>query len=107
LFERHLEMLRAFIAICRRERIDLVVALSPLRAPVADRLDGADAAEAVRRIAEIVSVWDFGHPQWLSDDPQLWFDGSHYTAEVGAMMLARIYGGAPLPRHPDFGQLRN
>jgi len=84
-----------------------VVAVSPLSRAVADTLDQAAAAEAVRRIAAIVPVWDFGHPQWLSDAPELWIDRVHFTPEVGRMMLDRVYASRPVAAHPDFGQLRN
>jgi hypothetical protein len=70
-FARQLDMLQKFVDLCRRNRIDLVVALSPLRTDVAATLDEAAAAEVVRRIAAIVPVWDFGHPQWLSDMPRV------------------------------------
>jgi len=106
-FARQLDMLRKFVDLCRNNRINLVVALSPLRTDVAATLDAAAAAEVVRRIAAIVPVWDFGHPQWLSDTPRVWADPSHYTAEVGGLMLDRIYGRAPLAQHPDFGELRD
>jgi hypothetical protein len=106
-FARELEMLRAFVAICRANQIDIVVAFSPLHKAVADGLDESAAADAVRRITAIVPVWDFGHPQWLSDAPELWSDMGHFTPAVGRMMLERIYADRPVAQHPDFGILRN
>jgi hypothetical protein len=105
-FEAQIDKLRQLAGLCRANGIELTAIVSPLQQVVFERLDANGAAEAVRRIAETVPVWDFGHPKWLSDSPDLWLDVSHYSAEVWRMMLDRIFGGEQPLEHPDFGELR-
>lgn len=109
-FARQLALLAKFAALCRAGDVRLVVALSPLRDVNAARFDRVDFEAAVARIADIVPVWDFDVPAWLSQRPDLWLDTSHYAPAVGRMMLERIFGIAdvtPYERAPDgFGMLR-
>ena len=55
--------------------------------------------------ARVVPLWDFGTPDWLSERGDLWHDWSHFKTPVGDLMLARIFGGTPVPP-PGFGTLR-
>jgi hypothetical protein len=105
-FAAQIDKLRQLATLCRANGIELTAIVSPLQQVAFERLDANGAAEALRRIAETVPVWDFGHPKWLSDSPDLWIDGSHYSAEVWPMMLDRIFGGEQPLEHPDFGELR-
>jgi hypothetical protein len=62
----------------------------------------ADAVAA--ELAQIAPLWDFGAPQWLAERPDLWLDASHFSHQVGRMMIERIYTGAQ-PGQP-FGVAR-
>jgi hypothetical protein len=102
---RQLELLARFVALCRAHDIRLAVAFSPLNRQNADDARAPGNERMVEAVAGVTPVWDFGRPQWLSDRPDLWRDLSHYSPEVAAMMLDRIFG--PKPSAPvDFGTLR-
>lgn len=103
--------LEAFVAMCRGNGVPLTVALSPLNQANAQNFAAGDLDAVAAHVAEIVPVWDFGAPLWLSNRPDLWIDVSHYNVTVGRMMLDRMYGPtAGSARHeqapPDFGALR-
>ncbi len=99
--------LKRIAAMCRRHDIRLIVAANPLNRSVVNQagLDVIDYAAA--RVAETLPVWDFGHPDWLSNRRELWEDMSHFSAEVGRAMLGQLLGqpaaGWPYP----FGRTRN
>jgi hypothetical protein len=53
----------------------------------------------------LTPIWDFGSPPWLADNPSYWLDISHFSKEVGTMMIDRMFAGdSPVPA--DFGRLR-
>ena len=109
-FARQLSLLTKFVSLCQAHGVRLVVALSPLRDVNAARFDRADFEAATARVADIVPVWDFGVPAWLSQRPDLWLDTSHYAPAVARMMLERIFAISDVTTHeraPDgFGVLR-
>jgi hypothetical protein len=106
-FDRDLGLLRRFAALCREYGISLVVAVSPLnpRNPV---LLDPDLPDALDRISSVVPLWDFArHSGLLPDLKRYWMaDGSHFTAEVGELMLRRMFGEELPGGWKDFGQRR-
>jgi hypothetical protein len=104
-FGRQLALLRRFVEICRANDIKLKVALSPLHRENAARFEPGELEVVAQMIGEVVPVWDFGSPAWLSERADWWHDLSHYKANVQSMMMARIFG-LPSAR-ADFGQLRS
>jgi hypothetical protein len=102
---RQLELLARFVALCRAHDIRLAVAFSPLNRRNADDDRAPGNERIIDAVAGVTPVWDFDRPQWLSDRPDLWRDLSHYSPEVAAMMVDRVFG--PTPSAPtDFGTLR-
>lgn len=99
--------LRRIAALCRRHDVRLIVAANPLNRQVVNQT-GSDLIEyTASLVAEALPVWDFGHPDWLSDRPELWEDVSHFSAEVGRAMLGQLFG-RPAPGWPyPFGRARN
>jgi hypothetical protein len=106
-FDRDLDLLRRFVALCREHRISLMVALSPAnpRNPI---LRDPDLAQAIERIAAVVPLWDFTRQTHLLPDlTRYWMaDGSHFTAEVGRLMLRRMFGEELPGPWEDFGERR-
>jgi hypothetical protein len=100
-------LLRRFVALCRENKIKLVVAFSPLNArnEYAGDAQMQDNERIVAIVADIIPVWDFDRPAWLSQRPDLWNDVFHYKSVVANMMLQRIFGGETTAP-PDFGQLK-
>jgi hypothetical protein len=103
-FRNQLKDLQRFVALCRENRITLLVATSPLH-PASMIIDDRD--EAVERISRIVPLWDFSNPGWVPDDPQLWLDSSHFKPDVGRAMLGRMLGDEVPVRWRDFGRFRS
>ena len=102
---RQLDLLTRFVSLCREHDVRLIIAFSPLnRQNVRDDL-ATDHERIVEKVARITPVWDFGRPAWLSDRPDLWYDFSHYSPAVAAMMIERIFG-AKSSAPQDFGLLR-
>jgi hypothetical protein len=90
-FSEHLEVLAKFVQICRLNRIDLTIAMSPLHVSNAQRFDPQDLDRAVEAVARMTPVWYFGAPEWLSAREDLWYDRSHFKPEVAEMIVARIF----------------
>jgi hypothetical protein len=106
-FDRDIGLLRRFTALCRERGISLVVAVSPLnpRNPI---LRDPDLSNALDHISSVVPLWDFTrHSGLLPDLKRYWMaDGSHFTAEVGVLMLRRMFGEELPDGWKDFGQRR-
>jgi len=100
-----LDLLRRFVALCRRTDIRLLVAFSPLNRRNVDDVQAPDNERIVDEVARVTPVMDFGRPKWLSERPDLWLDLSHYAPKVATMMIERMLG-AGTSASADFGQLK-
>jgi hypothetical protein len=97
--DRALDQLRAFVALCDAAGIRLVAMMSPLRAPYRAALGNAEIDAVVARIAQVVPVWTFDEAGASGMDGY-WGDPSHFTPELGQLMLARALGlAAPSDPH--------
>ena len=99
----HLLMVARFAALCRTNGIALTVATTPMRADAASLQDPDDLRHVLRRLSDIVPIWDFGAPPRIAYNIAYWDDPSHFTPAVAAMMLERMFGPNP---PADFGVLR-
>ena len=106
-FAEQLQLLERIAALSRLSGTKLIVAVSPLHRAVESRYLPKDLSQALDRVARVTPLWDFTGADWLSDDPSYWMgDQAHYSAEVGRMMLARIFGDPMPPNWEQFGRLR-
>ena len=105
-YQRQLALLRRFAELCRDNGINLTIATSPIHRITLSYVDVNDLMAAVADVSRITPLWDFGSPSWLSDRHDLWADHSHFTAEVGRMMIERITTGALPPGGLPFGVRR-
>jgi hypothetical protein len=89
-----LELLKRFVALCRRNNIRLVAAFSPLnpRNEYAGEVQKADNEGIVAAVSRIMPVSDFGGLAWLAQRPDLWNDVFHFKSAVADIMLRRIFG---------------
>jgi hypothetical protein len=103
--QRQLALLKRFVQLCRQNDIQLVVAATPLNRRLAALYRRQELIRRRDEIASIVPLWDFGSPDWLSDQPGVWLDEGHFQPQVGKMMLDAMFdpgrGSAPA----DFGHL--
>jgi hypothetical protein len=106
LYSQHLELWKRFVDLCRDNGIDLIVAISPLSRVFAANFDSADLSAAIDDIVRLAPAWDFTGDDFVSDDPRLWNDPSHFGPEVGRMMTDRMFGRQVPAAWSDFGQLR-
>jgi len=106
LYQQHLELWRRFVTLCRENGIELMVAISPLSQHFASEYDPSDLSRAIDDASRLASVWDFTNDDWVSSNPKLWRDYSHFGPEVGRMMLERMFGEPVPPEWGDFGHLK-
>jgi hypothetical protein len=106
LYPQHLELWRRFVTLCRENSIELMVAISPLSHHFASEYDPSDLSRAIDDINRLAPVWDFTDNGWVSNNPKLWRDDSHFGSEVGRMMVERIFGDPVPPEWEGFGQLK-
>ena len=103
--DAQLKDLAAFVALCRKNDIELKVAVNPLHELNQLSFLPGHLQEMTARIAQVTPVWDFESPAWLKSDPAYWFEASHFKPEIATLMLRRMYAnGDGVP--DDFGHLR-
>jgi hypothetical protein len=103
-YARQLRLLQQFVALCQANGVKLTVAVAPLSRAEAAKYDPAELTKVVADVSGIAPVWDFTNSQWMADHPEYWYDSRHFRPELGAMMLARIFGDdVAVP--PGFGRL--
>jgi len=101
---RQIDLLMRFVGLCRDNGITLTVAINPLTRRNAAGYQPGQLDALAARINRMVPLWDFAAPAWL-DDARYWQDESHFTDEVGTMMINRMFStGADVPA--DFGRYR-
>jgi hypothetical protein len=105
-FPPQLALLERFVALCRANGVQLIVATSPVHRLSVELYDPMDLQRVVERIADIVPVWDFTGEFWLTDRPDLWGDINHFHPEVAQRMMDRIFGRDLPPPWEHFGRLR-
>jgi len=103
-YARQLRLLRQLVALCQDNEVALVVAVSPLSREEAAKYAPGELAKVVDDVSRIVPVWDFTTSRWMADHPEYWHDSRHFRPELGAMILARIFGDAGAAPG-DFGRL--
>lgn len=93
-FAEQLATLERFVALCRAHDVQLILAVSPLRSGVS-RIEEADMRLAIDRVSRIAPLWDFTVPQWPAERADFWLDQSHFSPQLAAIMLRRIFGATP------------
>ncbi len=103
-YGRQLKLLEQFVALCRKHDIRVEVATTPLSNAIYTLYDPADLRSAIEDISRIVPLWDFTNSESVSDDADMWADPSHFRAEVGDLMLRRMFNRAMPPAWTSFGR---
>jgi len=106
LYSLQLDMWRRFVDLCRQHDIRLIATLSPLSRAHESAFDRSDLAKVIDDIVRVAPVWDFTEAGWVAEDRGLWLDTIHFRAEIGRMMIARIFGDSMPPRWTEFGRFR-
>ena len=106
LYAPQLDLWRRFVGLCRQHDIRLIAALSPLSRAKESTFDRADLAKVIDDIARVAPVWDFTEAGWVAEDRGLWLDTIHFKAEIGRMIIARIFGDSMPPQWTEFGRFR-
>jgi hypothetical protein len=106
LYPRQLDLWRRFVTLSRQHDIRLIAALSPLSRANESTFDRTDLAKVIDDIARVAPVWDFTEAGWVAEDRGLWLDTNHFKAEIGRMMIARIFGEPMPPQWTEFGRFR-
>ncbi|HEY1473819.1 MAG TPA: hypothetical protein VGF53_07020 [Pseudolabrys sp.] len=103
-YRHKLNLLERFVALCREHDVQIVAVISPLSAQNADIYDPVDLGIAIADVSRIVPLWDFTNSKAVSNNPEFWFDFSHFRPEVVQMMLRRMFGGEVPPAWASFGR---
>jgi hypothetical protein len=107
-YQSQIDLWKRFVDLCRQHDIRLIVAMSPLSRPNISQFDRTDLAKVIDDIARVAPVWDFTEAGWVAEDRALWWrDGSHFTPEVGRMIIARIFGDSMPPPWAEFGRFHS
>lgn len=99
---------------CKKNKIDLIVFISPLHVShlEAIRLAGLWSVfeEWKIEVSEIVKSWDFGDyhtiaTEAITEDMVYFTDSIHYTPLTGNLMLDTMLSKTPNPKYSNFGIL--
>lgn len=93
-YVEQLTMLQRIVALCRAQGVRLIVAASPLRSEPLQP-DEAEVRRAIDKISKVTPLWDFTVPRWPSERADFWIDRTHFTPQLAAIMLRRIFGATP------------
>jgi hypothetical protein len=112
--DRSLEYFRKLVELCQKKNIKLIVFISPAHATDLETIRATgvwDTLEQWKRdVVKITPVWDFSGYTSITTEPigtnmKNYADNSHYTEEIGNLVLNRIlsYQEETVPK--DFGIL--
>lgn len=93
--EETLRTLAELRALANAHGIELTFFFHPIYQTTYMDNDLAELDEFQRRLAEITPYYDFSGLNEVTQDPQCYYESSHYRPPVGDRIVARIYGGAP------------
>jgi hypothetical protein len=101
-----LDSLQKMVDLCRQHGTQLVVAMTPLSRRNESYFDASSMADAVNRISQVVSLWDFTNTGALTDKAGLWVDESHFRLTLAQMVLRRVLREDVPPEWSAFGRWR-
>ncbi len=89
-----MEAMAEIAALCRENGIRLTVFVTPLHyATYTAALERGDYYDFLRRLAEVTPYYNFSGYNDISLNGDNYMDTSHYLAEIGDMIIARIWDG--------------
>ncbi|HEY9811978.1 MAG TPA: hypothetical protein V6D31_00355, partial [Candidatus Sericytochromatia bacterium] len=111
---KQLDALQTIVDTCQQQGIDLKVFISPAHAIQWEAVHARELwttfEDWKREVVKITPVWDFSGynsitTEPLSDTMQNYLDSAHYFAEIGDLVLNRLYDYKVEDVPPDFGVL--
>lgn len=93
--EETLQTLAELRALADAHGIELVFFFHPVYETTYMNNDAWELDAFKRRLAEITPYYDFSGLNDVTQNPQCYYESSHYRPFVGDEIVARIYGGAP------------
>lgn len=102
------------VELCKQNNIDLKVFISPAHATRWEAINTTEKwavfEQWKRQLVELVPLWDFSGYNSITTEPidkymNNFMDESHYTPEIGELVLQRIYGYQTEEIPEDFGIL--
>jgi len=97
--------LRDLVTLCDQYGVQLKVLIAPNHRAVLDSYVVEDYLRAVRALAGVTEIWDFGAYNSVTLDDSQYYESSHYLPRVGEFMAARVYGDLNAKVPSDFGVL--
>ena len=98
-------MIETFVQLCRDYGVKLTIATTPLEGSNIALYRPGELEAIGERLNRITDIWDFAAPGPVTGMTGVWIDYAHFKPAIGAMMIARMFGGdAAVP--DGFGQFR-
>jgi hypothetical protein len=114
LSQEQLQHLQTFVELCQQNKIEFSIFISPAHAVQWETIQAAGLWEAFEQwkqeVVKIVPVWDFSGYNSITIEPvgdrmENYLDSSHYTQNVGDLILTQILQNRIKKVPPDFGVL--
>ena len=85
-------------------KLTLKIGTAPLEQSNIARYRPGELEAIGERLNRITDIWDFAAPGPVTGMTGVWIDYAHFKPAIGAMMIARMFGGDAAP--DGFGQFR-
>jgi hypothetical protein len=97
-----LQAIKEIVQICKKDNIQCTFFINPIHHTTYKYTDLAQLNKFKEELAKITPYYDFTLPGKITNDNSYWIETSHYTLEVGDMILKRIFD--PKDADKDFGK---
>lgn len=83
--------LKEIVKICKENNIELLLFINPIHHTTYKYTNLEQLNEFKTRLSYLAPYYDFTIPNEISNNNKYWLETSHFTLEVGDMILSRIY----------------
>jgi hypothetical protein len=102
LIPQTIQDIKAITTLCKNNDINCTFFINPIHHTTYKYLDIAQLDKFKEELAKITPYYDFTTPSDITQSNAYWVETSHYTLEVGDMILGRIFHTKKA--HKDFGR---
>jgi hypothetical protein len=85
------EDIENIIQICKENNITYSIVVNPIHKTTYEAINLDNFNDFKKRLSFITSYYDFSEPSFINNNNEYWHETSHYTMEVGNMILSKIY----------------
>ena len=77
--------------ICNQSKINCLFFINPIHKTNYQHLDQINFNNFKKELSYITDYYDFSKPHYINNSNQFWYETSHFTLEVGDLILDKIY----------------